>query len=246
MMIVRTTAIPLVCRPYSNTSRIVHWLTRSQGKVATLLKGALRSKSLFLGEYELFGTSELLYYRKRVGTLHVGRECALLHPRSAFRSDWRAMQAASYLSTLFSRTVPDEAPQPGLFELYEGMLDMAEQIGSSPAFLIWAELQFCDRMGHRPSLDRCIVCSSDKALRFSAASGGTVCSPCAKKLELPTLECPPDALAILRSWQRAGHPGTVVKTRLSERQKKLLDAILGTFIEKQFGIPPMHRTAVVI
>jgi DNA repair protein RecO (recombination protein O) len=244
-MIIRTTAIPLVCRPYSSTSQVVHWLTRSQGMLTTLLKGALRPKSPFLGEYELFGTSELLYYRKRTGTLHVGKECALLLPRKAFRTDWRAMQAASYLSVLFSKTTPDEAPQPGHFERYEELLDFAVQYGSVPAFLLWAELKFCDHLGHRPNLSACTLCASDSAPRFSAASGGVVCRDCARKKELPTLECPPDVRAILRSWQRAERPGPVVKTRLTEKQNNLLDAILGAFIERQFGIPPMHRRAVL-
>ena len=59
-MIIRATAIPLAVYPYSSTSRIVHWLTRQQGKISTLLKGALRPRSPFIGEYELFSTSELL------------------------------------------------------------------------------------------------------------------------------------------------------------------------------------------
>ena len=92
-MIIKTTAIPLAYYPYSSTSRIVHWLTRHHGKVSTLLKGALRPKSPFLGEYELFGTSELLYFAHRPHVLHTAKECALLHPRDAFRTDWRAMQA---------------------------------------------------------------------------------------------------------------------------------------------------------
>ena len=72
-MIARTTAIPLACYPYSSSSRIVHWLTRHHGKVSTLLKGALRPKSPFLGEYDLFSTSELLYFQKQV---HSHREQA--------------------------------------------------------------------------------------------------------------------------------------------------------------------------
>ena len=106
-MIVRAIGIPLACHPYSSTSRIVHWLTRHHGKVSTLLKGALRPKSPFLGEYELFSTSELLYFHKRPHALHAAKECSMLHAHERFRTDWRAMQTASYLSTLFSKTTPD-------------------------------------------------------------------------------------------------------------------------------------------
>jgi len=244
-VIIKTTAIPLACHPYSSTSRIVHWLTRHHGKVSTLLKGALRPKSPFLGEYELFGTSELLYFQKRTSTLHVGKECALLHPRNVFRTDWRAMQTASYLSALFNKTTPDESPQPGLFELFEELLDLAEEHGNAPPFLFWAELRFCTFHGHAPNLGNCVLCSSEKELRFCTSSGGVVCANCSTDQKLPTLEIPPDVLAILRTWQQADHPRAVAKTRLSAKQKNRLNAIVGTFMRHHFNLPPEPRNAVV-
>lgn len=244
-MIVRATAIPLASFPYSSTSRIVHWLTRHQGKVSTLLKGALRAKSPFLGEYDLFNTSELLYFEKRVNTLHVGKECAILHRRDIFRTDWRAMQTASYCSALIAKTTPEEAPQPELFDLYEELLDLAEAYGRDSRFLIWAELRFSNHHGHAPSLDDCVLCGSEKALRFCASQGGVVCEVCSKKRKLPILECPPDVLAVLRAWQRAEHPAPVIKTALSGRQLTALHAIMGTFILYQFDLPPEHRNAAL-
>ena len=243
-MIVRATAIPLAVYPYSSTSRVVHWLTRRHGKVSTLLKGALRPKSPFLGEYELFGTSELLYFQKRTGMLHTGKECALLHPRSTFRTDWRAMQAASYLSALFNKSTPDEAPQPGLFELLEELLDLAEVYGSTLQFIFWAELRFCAYHGHSPNLGHCALCSSEKELRFSVSSGGVVCSACSGAEKLATLACPPDVLAILRTWKQADHPRATVKTKLSAQQKNRLNTILGSFMRHHFNLPPEPRNAV--
>ncbi|MEN7973120.1 MAG: DNA repair protein RecO [Verrucomicrobiota bacterium] len=244
-MIVRDTAIPLAVYPYSSTSRIVHWLTRHHGKISTLLKSALRPKSPFLGEYELFGTSELLYFPKRVGTLHTAKECALLHPRTIFRTDWRAMQTASCLCALFNKTTPEEAPLPGLFDLYEELLDLTEEYGRSPQFLPWAELRFCNQQGHAPNLENCILCSSGKNLRFCSSQGGVVCADCATTQELPTHESPPDVLAILRNWQQADHPRAVVKTRLSAKQERRLNAILGTFMHHHFNLPLESRNAAL-
>ena len=243
-MIVRATAIPLAIYPYSSTSNIVHWLTRHHGKISTLLKGAMRPKSPFLGEFELFSTSELLYFTKRTNTLYTGKECALLQRRPAFRADWRAMQTASYLAALIGRTTPEEAPQPELFELCEELLDLAEMYGRHPQFLIWAELSFCNHHGHLPNLGNCIVCSSEKELRFCASQGGTVCTACARAQKLPTLGIPPDVLAILRSWQQAEHPASVVNTQLTNKQLTALNAVLGTFIRYHFNLQPEHRNAI--
>lgn len=245
-MITKATAIPLAYYPFSSTSRIVHWLTRHHGKISTLLKGALRPKSPFLGEYELFGTSELLYHSKGTGTLHLGKECALLHPRPAFRTDWRAMQTASYLSALFNKTTPDESPYPGLFELFEELLDLAEEYGNELPFLFWAELQFCNHHGHAPNFANCTRCNATKNLAFSASSGGVVCFSCAKTQKLSTLACPSDALTILRTWQCTDHPQTVVKTQLSAKQKTTLNAITGNFMRYHFNLPPELRNTLLL
>ena len=243
-MIIKATAIPLAYYPYSSTSRIVHWLTRHHGKISTLLKSALRPKSPFLGEYELFGTSELLYFAKRPHALHAAKECAMLHPRNTFRTDWRAMQAASYLSALFSQTTPDEAPHPGLFEFFEELLDLAEEYGRFPQFIHWAELRFCDYHGHAPNLGSCALCNATGPLAFSAAAGGVVCIPCSKKTKLPILECPPDVLAILRAWQKADHPQLAVKTAISAKQQLHLSVIAGAFMQHHFNLNPSHRDAI--
>jgi len=237
----KTTAIPLACYPYSSTSRIVHWLTRHHGKVSTLLKGALRPRSLFLGEYELFGTSELLYFAKRTGTLYTGKECALLHPRPTFRTDWRAMQTASCITALFNKNTPEEAPCPELFELFEELLDLAEEYGNSFPFLVWAELRFCDHHGHAPNFGSCTLCGAASMLAFSAASGGTVCSSCSKDKKLATLGSPPDILTILQSWQQAVHPAGIVNIKLSAKQKNQLSTLLGCFMRHHFGTSPETR-----
>lgn len=240
-MIIRATAIPLAIYPYSSTSRIVHWLTRHHGKVSTLLKGALRPKSPFLGEYELFGTSELLYFARRPHSLHTAKECALLHPRKTFRTDWRAMQSASCLSALFNLTTPDEAPQPGHFELLEELLDHAEEFGRFPQFLYWAELRFADHQGHAPNLGTCTLCSAPETPLFSAAAGGVVCAACAEKSKLPVFDCPPDVLAILRAWQKTELPQRAVNTGITNRQQFQLSAISAAFMQHHFNFSPVHR-----
>ncbi|MEE9367284.1 MAG: DNA repair protein RecO [Pontiella sp.] len=244
-MIVRATAIPLAYYPYSSTSLIVHWLTRNQGKISTLLKGAYRTKNRFLGEHELFSTTELLYYAKRSDTLYTAKECSMLQRRSTFRTDWRAMQTASYISALFNKTTPEEAPHPELFELYEELLDLAEKFGRHPQFLIWSELQFCDHHGHAPYLDHCLQCSADKDLRFCSAQGGVVCGSCSKEKKLPTVESPPDVLAILCAWQLAEHPSAIVKTQITGQQLTALNAILTSFMKYQFNLQPHHRNAAL-
>ena len=48
----KSEAICLDIRPWSRTSHVVEWLT-PHGKIRTLVKGAVRPKSAFLGQYDL-------------------------------------------------------------------------------------------------------------------------------------------------------------------------------------------------
>ena len=112
--ILKTTAIALRIAPYSNTSRIVVWLTEEGERLATIIKGALRPKSLFIGEYDLFNTSEVLYYQRREDGLRIVRECSLLQDRPRFRTDWRA-----YASRQRWFRTPNDAFMAGNFHVKE-------------------------------------------------------------------------------------------------------------------------------
>ena len=62
--IIKTQGIVLTVHPWSRTSHVVTWLTPDHGPVTTLVKGAVRPKSAFLGQYDLFYTCDILYYAR--------------------------------------------------------------------------------------------------------------------------------------------------------------------------------------
>jgi DNA repair protein RecO (recombination protein O) len=153
MAILKTTAIPLYFTDVSNTSRIVTWLTADYGKLSAILKGEQRKNSLFRGQYDLFSTSELVFYDRAEREIHIAKECSMLYRRPAFRTDWRACAAAGYISALFAKTTPRHGHEPERFELFEEMLSLAEEFGSNPVFLVWFDLKFADFMGHALQLE---------------------------------------------------------------------------------------------
>lgn len=102
---VKSEAICLAIHPWSRTSHIVTWLT-PRGKVGTVVRGAVRPKSFFLGQYDLNYTCEILYYGRARGDLHALRDCVPLNRRDALRDDYRALALAGY----FRRLVSDYAP----------------------------------------------------------------------------------------------------------------------------------------
>ena len=104
---VKTTAVCLSISPWSRTSHVVTWLT-PHGKVATSVKGAVRPKSAFLGQYDLNYECEIVYYLRARGDLHALRECSPLETHEPLRSSYRALLLAEH----FRKVAADLAP-PG-------------------------------------------------------------------------------------------------------------------------------------
>ena len=102
---IKSEAICLSVTPWSKTSHVVTWLTPS-GRVGTVVKGAVRPKSAFLGQYDLNYTCEIVYYVRAKGELHALRECAPLDRRDALRDDYASLVLAGYFRFLVDRFSP--------------------------------------------------------------------------------------------------------------------------------------------
>ena len=246
-MIHTTTAIVLRHQPYSNTSRIVHWLTPDWGRIATLIKGSQRPKSSFLGQFDLFYTCELVFYARESRDLFIAKECAPVNGRERFRHDWRACATASYLADLLHKTAPTHIPQPELFRLLEAAYDALETRSPSIPFMFWFELRLLDLLGLAPRLHHCLECGkkiepSRQGCSFSDARGGVVCGGCLSKqggAHGPNL--PPDVLAMLHAWQNAKEPRTALVTHPTQAQQNRIAALLGHFLTYHLDLPLPSR-----
>ena len=112
---IKSEAICLAVTPWSKTSHVVTWLTPS-GRVGTVVEGAVRPKSAFLGQYDLNYTCEIVYYARTKGDLHALRECAPLERRDPMREDYAALALAGYFRLLADRFAPQG---PDCAEWYE-------------------------------------------------------------------------------------------------------------------------------
>lgn len=242
-MIVKTQAVPLYWTDVSNTSRLVTWLTAGYGKLSTSIKGDQRRNSPFRGQYDLFSTSELLFYDRTERGVLIAKECSMLHARNTFRSDWRACAAAGYIAALFAKTTPRNAHEPDRFALFEEMLDHAEACGHDPAFLVWFDLQFAAFEGHLVQLND----SVRSVHRFSAEHGGVIDPGYAREHRIPSAPLAPAALTLLQAWQRAPSPKQVLSTQTVPAHLEQIERLLEKFISYQFDLPPhVRRTAAGI
>jgi len=126
---VKTEAVCLGIRPWSRTSHVVTWLTPT-GKVTTVVKGAVRPKSAFLGQYDANYTCEIVYYAGGRGDVHALRECTPLNLREGLRGRYRACVLAEYFRFLCGRLAPTGPDAADWFTLLVRALD--ELAGDSP------------------------------------------------------------------------------------------------------------------
>ena len=176
---IKSKAICLDIRPWSQTSHVVSWLTPN-GRVATVVKGAVRPKSLFLGQYDLNYTCEILYYARAKGELHALRDCVPFVRRDALRSSYRLLAVAGYFRQLVAELAPAGTDCGVWFEALEKHLDVCAssvESGSRAPLLSWLirfELKVLELAGLAPDFS-----GYDKAAEWSTFSveNGTFESP---------------------------------------------------------------------
>ena len=147
---IKTEAICLDIRPWSRTSHVVSWLTPA-GRLTTVVKGAVRAKSLFLGQYDLNYTCDILYYARAKGELHALRECVPVEMREGLRGDYRKLALAGY----FRRLVAELAPMGEDCRVwYELLLSSLSSLDPRVDALIRFELAVLQLSGLKPDFGR--------------------------------------------------------------------------------------------
>jgi DNA repair protein RecO (recombination protein O) len=163
-MIETAAGLVLRTRPLTETSLIVHWLTPTLGRLATVAKGARRANSPFRGKLDLFYLADFSFSRSRRSELHTLREVSLRGTHSGLREDLSRLQQACYCAALVEQSTETDTPLPNVFELVMGML---RQLLAQPpqATTIFAfELKLLTDLGLKPDLDQSNLNAGTKQL----------------------------------------------------------------------------------
>ena len=170
---IKTKGIVLDIRPWSRTSHVVSWLTPDRGPVATVVKGAVRPKSAFLGQYDLFYTCDLIYYSRASGELHAIREVSPCAMRERLRGDFRATSLASYAAYLVKEHCPHNSEAAGWFAFLERSIDSLCRTGGGsrlPA-LVAIECGFLGLAGIFPDFSGADSSGDADAVQFAIDRG---------------------------------------------------------------------------
>jgi DNA repair protein RecO (recombination protein O) len=180
----RTPAVVLRTSPYSESDKIVTFLTRDWGKVTGIAKGARRSQRRFVNVLESF-THVLLRFRPSRGDdLAFIFGCDLLRTFRAPGQDLQRYAFASYLTELIDVMISGrEAGEEAYNLLLVGLTTLEEQAQLSPLFLSAFALLLLMHTGYAPNSTECQHCGLSLSTLagpavFSPSRGGLLCLQC--------------------------------------------------------------------
>lgn len=183
MSLISVRAILLRSHPYSESSRVLRFLTDGGGLVGVMARGVRRSRGGSGSGLDTFAQGDLMYYMKETRELQTYKEFNVTHPRRGLGRDPRRMAGASVLAELVLRHTA-EGETRSLFQTVADALDRLAEAG--PDELVGRVLSegwmLVDSLGFRPDLDHCVDCGSslgdDEMSRMDLAQGGLLCPRC--------------------------------------------------------------------
>lgn len=176
----RSEAIVLRGVDFSETSRIVTFLTPGRGKVACMAKGARRRNSPMAAVLDALNRVDLVYYWKDGRGVHPMGEASLLDGFRGIKEDLERTLYAAFPIELAYKVAHENEPSEALYAvLASGLTQLAAWRHDARGFACWHVLQLLSAAGFEPSVDACGVCGGDLTDNggFSYGSGLT-CASC--------------------------------------------------------------------
>jgi DNA repair protein RecO (recombination protein O) len=181
----RTQALALRAFDYAETSQVLHLLTRDEGLVHGIAKGARRLNGAFHGGVDVLHLGEALVYPRRAGSdlRTFGGFAATTHfPR--LRERIARFHVASHVVALLLALTREEAPDAFVFDFAVAALRLLEDCDDAQAAAVGLgfEAMMLHHAGFLPELTRCVGCGKTAknvaTARLSPLRGGLLCRDC--------------------------------------------------------------------
>ncbi len=175
---VRTVALILKAREYSETSLVIRGFSRDFGQFTALAKGARRLKHYRAGALDLLCCSEVTLRRRPRTGLDLLHEARLIREFFALGRPFVECLAGHVVAQVLLGLTFANVPEPRLFQA--AMATVGEPTEPRLLQFLWDAV--C-ALGHCPTLDRCAVCGipmdhRPQSVRFCPVAGGILCERC--------------------------------------------------------------------
>jgi DNA repair protein RecO (recombination protein O) len=157
--------------------RIASLLTRRNGKVRAVAKGARKTRSRFGARVEPGTHLALQLYAGR-SELETLAQAEAVEPMRAIRGDLGRLGRAAILLEVADHAVVERQPNEPLYHLLLGALRTLEQ-SDRPLVVAGFVLKLLALEGVQPDLTHCIGCgTTEELVAFDPAGGGVRCRRC--------------------------------------------------------------------
>lgn len=194
----RIEAVVLRAVDFSETSRIVTFLSPVRGRLACMARGVKRPKSQLAALLDAFNRIELVYYWKDGRSVQLLADAALLDGYPALKADLEKSAYAAFPMELAGKAVHENEPCQDLYAaLVHGLASLCGWTGDARTHACWQTVQLLSAAGFEPRLDVCADCGAEvSSAPGFAYRGGVTCPRCAADRRLT-----PDTLEALRALQ---------------------------------------------
>jgi len=174
-------------RNFQEADKIVVLLTREEGKVEAVARGARRPRNRLAAATQLFSQVRAqLFTGRNLDTLS---QVEIVESFRQLREDLVRMAYATYACELMDALLPERQRQKAAYLLLLTSLHLFNAPELPPEPLLRAyELKLLSMLGFRPSLTACVGCGTEAvqqngSVRFSPVLGGVLCPACSAEGE---------------------------------------------------------------
>ncbi|SRR5581483_2530144 len=247
MPLLKTPAITLKSRKWGEADRIVTFYTLRLGKVRGIARGARRLKSRFGGALEPFVSCDLNVFEKAGDSLFRISQVDIREPFTKLREDLALMSAAARMVNLVAAITPEGDPDSRIFDTLAGGLRSLQDSHDAPLTALLFQIRLLGLTGFKPQIDQCAACGNTRLAgepQFCPASGGLLCSLCARRQPGRCLPLSPGSLALMRHALRWS-PAVVDRLRAGGRTRAELETAMESYVTTVAGtrLPPIDFLA---
>ena len=154
----RSEAIVLRAMDFSETSRIVTFLTPARGRLACMAQGARRPKSKFAAILDTFNRLEICYSWKGERGIQTLTDAHLLDGYGRIKRDLDKSLYAGFPLELAYKAAHEDAPSHELFAcLAEGLHGLETWPGDAGMHACWTAMRMLGIAGYEPELTQCVL-----------------------------------------------------------------------------------------
>lgn len=180
MSLERSEGVVLRGVDFSESSRIVTFLTPQRGRMVCMARGVKRPKAQLAGVLDTMNRLELVYYWKEGRAVQQLADASVLDAYRAVKADLEKGALCAFPLELADRVAHENEPSETLFNtLVTGFDQMAHWMDDAQTHCCWQVVRLLDAAGFAPSMDACAHCGKavDGSREFAYA-GGRTCRKC--------------------------------------------------------------------